>query len=93
MTDTNSKEGERDRSANNRSETRYIVEKGSVDEVITDREIRVDENEVFAESTEKKTKQNHSRNISKYDPSLNLPIALWKGTRFCTKHSISDYVL
>ncbi|KAA0056171.1 ty3-gypsy retrotransposon protein [Cucumis melo var. makuwa] len=30
-------------------------------------------------------------NISKYDPSLDLSIALRKGTRSCTNHSISNY--
>ncbi|KAA0031718.1 Beta-galactosidase [Cucumis melo var. makuwa] len=37
-------------------------------------------------------KLNRVRKLDKYDPSLNLPIALRKGTRSCTKHSISNYV-
>ena len=47
---------------------------------------------LFAEHSESETKSDHSRNIIKYDPSLELPIALRKGTRSCTKHSISNYV-
>ncbi|TYK26681.1 Cysteine-rich RLK (receptor-like protein kinase) 8 [Cucumis melo var. makuwa] len=57
-----------------------------------DREDRVDENEVVAESIENETKQDHQGNISKHDPSLDLPIALRNGTKSCTKHSISNYV-
>ncbi|KAA0063757.1 reverse transcriptase [Cucumis melo var. makuwa] len=75
------KVGENDGSANNGSETAIpedMVKKGSVDEVITDRYVKIDENEVVAESTENKTKQDHSGNINKYDPSLDLPIALRK---------------
>ncbi|KAA0025133.1 putative mitochondrial protein [Cucumis melo var. makuwa] len=72
FTHTNSPVGK-----NNKSETvvpEDMVEKGNVDEVITDKENRVDENEVVAESTENRTKQDHPGNISKYDPSLDLPI-------------------
>nr|ADN34014.1 reverse transcriptase [Cucumis melo subsp. melo] len=39
-----------------------------------------------------KVEQGHTGKIDKYDPSLDLPIALRKGTRSCTKHSISNYV-
>ncbi|TYK10098.1 reverse transcriptase [Cucumis melo var. makuwa] len=66
--------------------------KGSVDEIITDKEDKIDRNKVITEFTENKTKQDHPRNISKYDPFLDLPIALKKGPRSCTKHSISNYV-
>ena len=48
---TDSKVGENDGSANNGFETTILedmVEKGSTDEVITNREVRVDENEVVA---------------------------------------------
>ncbi|KAL4034485.1 hypothetical protein IC575_003132 [Cucumis melo] len=69
-----------------------IGEKGSINEVIIDREDRIDENEVVTEHNENETKSNHSGNTSKHDPSLDLPIALRKGTRSCTKHSISNYV-
>ncbi|KAL4033413.1 hypothetical protein IC575_006500 [Cucumis melo] len=37
-------------------------------------------------------KPNRVRKLDKYDPSLDLPIALRKGTRSCIKHSISNYV-
>ena len=39
------------------------------------KEDRIDENEVIAKFIENETKQDHPRNISKYDPSLDLPIA------------------
>ena len=87
-----SKEGENDRSETTVLED--MCEKGSVDEIkiITDTERRVDENEAIVEHTENKTKSDHSRNTNKYNPSLNLPIALRKGTMSYTKHSISNYV-
>ena len=69
-----------------------MVEQTSIDGVIIDKEDKIDENEVVAEHTESETKSDHSRNTNKYDPSLDLPIALSKGTRSCTKHSISNYV-
>ena len=93
---TDNKVGETDRFANNGSKTivpEYMVEKGSVNEVIIDREVRVDKNKVIEKSTKNETKQDRSENISKYDPSLDLPIALRKGTRSCTNTSISNYVL
>ena len=58
-------------------------EQGSIDEAIIDREDRIIENEVVAE---------HTENSSRYDSSLDLPIARRKGTRSCTKHSICNYV-
>ena len=67
---TSIKVGENDESENNGSKTvvpKDMVEKGSVDVIITDREGKVDENEVIAESTENKTKQDHPGNISKYN--------------------------
>ncbi|KAA0055487.1 putative mitochondrial protein [Cucumis melo var. makuwa] len=57
-THIDSKVGEKDGSKNNGFEAAVpedMVEKGSVDEVITDREDGVDENEVIAESTKNKT--------------------------------------
>ncbi|TYK14441.1 TMV resistance protein N [Cucumis melo var. makuwa] len=48
------------------------------DRVIIDTEDRIDENEVAAKHTENETKSNNSRNTSKYDPSLDLPITLRK---------------
>ena len=38
------------------------------------------------------TREDHLENINKYDPSLDLPIAMRKGTRSCTKHSIVNFV-
>ena len=66
---------------------------GSIDEVIIDKEDRIVENEVVAEHTENETKSDHSGNKSKYDPSLDLPIVLTKGTRSCAKHSIFNYII
>ena len=39
-----------------------------------------------------KMRDDRSKNINKYDPFLNLPIALRKGSRSCTKHSIDNYI-
>ncbi|KAA0061129.1 reverse transcriptase [Cucumis melo var. makuwa] len=64
----------RDQGENDRSETTFLKdmgEQGSIDGVI----VRIDENEVVAKHTENETKSNNSRNTSKYDPSLDLPIA------------------
>ena len=36
--------------------------------------------------------QGHTGKLDKYDPSLDLPISLRKGSRSCTEHSISNYV-
>ena len=49
-------------------------------------------NEVIAKVTENETREDRSENINKYDPTLDLSIALRKGTRSCTKHSIANYV-
>ncbi|KAL0554267.1 hypothetical protein IC582_008184 [Cucumis melo] len=51
-----------------------------------------DETEVRIETSNNEAKQGHTGKLDKYDPSLDLPIALRKGTRSCTKHSISNYV-
>ena len=67
---------------NNRSNIANLEdmgEKGSVDEVVTGTEVH-------------ETKQDHLGNLEEYDRFLNIPIALRKGTRFCTKHYISNYV-
>ena len=69
-----------------------MVEKGSVDEVIADREDKIEENKVVAEFIENETKLDHPGYISKCVPPLDFPIALRKGIRSCTKHSISNYV-
>ena len=58
-------------------------EQGSIEEAVIDREDIIIENEVVAE---------HTENSSRYDSSFDLPIALRKGTRSCTKHSICNYV-
>ena len=68
-----------------------MCEQGSIDEAIVEREDRIIKNKVV-EHTENEIKSNHSRNSSTYDPSIDLPIALRKGTRSCTKHSICNYV-
>ncbi|TYK26805.1 reverse transcriptase [Cucumis melo var. makuwa] len=44
------------------------------------------------ETSNDEAEQGHTRKHDEYDPSLDLPIALRKGTRSCTKHSISNYV-
>ena len=38
------------------------------------------------------TKSDYLGNTSKYDPTLDLPIKLRKGTRSCMKHFISNYM-
>ena len=78
--------------SNNRMSENDMGEQVSIDEAIVDREDRIIENEVVAENTENETKSNHYGNSSRYDPSLDLLIALRKGTRSCTKHSICNYV-
>ncbi|TYK31676.1 putative mitochondrial protein [Cucumis melo var. makuwa] len=44
----------------------------------------VDKIEVKAETVGNEMEQDHSGNLSKYDPSLDIPIALKKDTRFIT---------
>lgn len=57
-------------------------EKGSVDAI-----------EIMAEAAGNEAKRDHLDNLDEYDSSLDIPIvALRKGTRSCTKHSICDYV-
>ncbi|KAA0040884.1 Beta-galactosidase [Cucumis melo var. makuwa] len=51
-----------------------------------------DEIDVRIETSNDEAKQGHTRKHDEYDPSLDLPIALRKGTRSCTKHPISNYV-
>ena len=70
-----------------------IGEQGNVDiEVILDGNGSNDENEVSARVTENEIREDRSENISKYDSSLGMPIALPKGTRSCTKHTIANYI-
>ena len=80
---TNSKASENDRFETVVLED--IGEQDSINGVITGREDRIDENKVVAKHTENETKLNHFENTSKCDPSLDLSIALRKGTRSCTK--------
>ena len=87
---TDSKGGENDRSEIAILED--MCEQGSINGIILDGEGRIDENEVVVDHTENETKSNYFENTIKYDPSRDLPIALRKGTRSCTKHSISNYV-
>ncbi|KAL0554130.1 hypothetical protein IC582_008044 [Cucumis melo] len=53
---------------------------------------RDDETEVRIETSNDEGKQGHTRKLDEYDPSLDIPIALRKGTRSCTKHPICNYV-
>ncbi|TYK23199.1 Retrovirus-related Pol polyprotein from transposon TNT 1-94 [Cucumis melo var. makuwa] len=67
--------------------------KGNIDtEVISDGRGSDDGNEVSAKVTKNGTREDCLENISKYDPSLDLPIAQRKGTKSCTKHSTTNYV-
>ncbi|KAL0548964.1 hypothetical protein IC582_013443 [Cucumis melo] len=51
-----------------------------------------DETEIRTETSNNEAEQGHTRKLDEYDPSLDIPIALRKGTRFCTKHPICNYV-
>ncbi|KAL0542592.1 hypothetical protein IC582_017662 [Cucumis melo] len=53
---------------------------------------RDDETEVRIETSNDEAEQGHTRKLDEYDPSLDIPIALRKGTRSCTKHPICNYV-
>ncbi|KAL0534935.1 hypothetical protein IC582_029239 [Cucumis melo] len=53
---------------------------------------RGNETEVRIETSNDEAEQGHTRKLDEYDPSLNIPIALKKGTRSCTKHPICNYV-
>ncbi|KAL0552943.1 hypothetical protein IC582_012078 [Cucumis melo] len=53
---------------------------------------RDDETEVRIETSNYEAEQGHTRKLDEYDPSLDIPIALRKGTRSCTKHPICNYV-
>ncbi|KAA0050709.1 Beta-galactosidase [Cucumis melo var. makuwa] len=53
---------------------------------------RDDETEVRIETSNDEAEQDHTRKLDEYDPSLDIPIALRKGTRSCTKHPICNYV-
>ncbi|TYK01386.1 Cysteine-rich RLK (receptor-like protein kinase) 8 [Cucumis melo var. makuwa] len=52
----------------------------------------VDETEVKAESSGNEAEQDQSGNLDEYNPFLDIPIVQRKGTRFCTKHPICNYV-
>ena len=56
-------------------------EKGNVDEI-----------EVMVEMIGDEAKWDHLGNLDKYDPSIDIFIALREGTRSCTKHFICNYV-
>ncbi|KAA0039144.1 Beta-galactosidase [Cucumis melo var. makuwa] len=53
---------------------------------------REDETEVRIETSNDEDEQSHTRKLDEYDPSLEIPIALRKGTKSCTKHPICNYV-
>ena len=95
MIDSINSHNNNEMSENDRSETAVLKDLGehcSIDKVIINKEDKIDENEVVAKHTKNETKSNHSGNPSNlYNPSLDLPIALRKTTRSCTKHSISNY--
>ncbi|TYK28326.1 reverse transcriptase [Cucumis melo var. makuwa] len=52
---------------------------------------RGDETEVKIETSDNEAEQGHTGKLDEYDPSLDIPIALRKRTRSCTKHSICNY--
>ena len=96
MTDSSYSHIDSKMSKSDRSETtilKSIGEQGNVDtEVILDGKGNNDENEVSARVIKNEIREDRLENIIKFDPSLNLPIALRKGTRSCNKHSITNYV-
>ena len=51
-----------------------------------------DETDVRAETSNNEAEQDHTRKLDEYDPSLNILIALIKGTRSCTKYPICNNV-
>ena len=51
-----------------------------------------DEIEVRIETRNNEAEQGHTGKSDEYDSSLDIPIALRKGTRSCTKHPICNYV-
>ncbi|KAL0541008.1 hypothetical protein IC582_021035 [Cucumis melo] len=53
---------------------------------------RDNETKVIIETSNDEAEQGHTRKLDEYDPSLDIPTALRKGTRSCTKHSICNYV-
>ncbi|KAL0550799.1 hypothetical protein IC582_009862 [Cucumis melo] len=53
---------------------------------------RDDETKVRIETSNDEVEQGLTRKFDEYDPSLDIPIALRKGTRSCTKHPICNYV-
>ncbi|KAA0057625.1 Cysteine-rich RLK (RECEPTOR-like protein kinase) 8 [Cucumis melo var. makuwa] len=53
---------------------------------------RDDETEVRIETSNDEAEQGHTRKLDEYGSSLDIPIALRKGTRSCTKHPIYNYV-
>ncbi|KAA0059998.1 putative polyprotein [Cucumis melo var. makuwa] len=53
---------------------------------------RDDETEIRIKTSNDEAEQGHTRKLDEYDPALDIPIALRKGTRSCTKHSICNYV-
>ncbi|KAA0048797.1 reverse transcriptase [Cucumis melo var. makuwa] len=51
-----------------------------------------DKTEVRAKTSNNEAEQGHSRKLDECDPSLDIPIALRKGTKSCTKYSMCNYV-
>ncbi|KAA0033074.1 reverse transcriptase [Cucumis melo var. makuwa] len=52
----------------------------------------MNENDMSDVAVLENVEEKNNGKLDKYDPSLDLPIALRKGTRSCTKHFISNYV-
>ena len=48
--------------------------------------------EVRTKTNNNEVEQGHTGKLDEYDPSFDILIALTKGTRFCTKHLICNYV-
>ena len=48
--------------------------------------------EVRTETNNNEAEQGHREKLDEYDPSLDILIALRKGTRSCTKHPTCNYV-
>ena len=51
-----------------------------------------DKTEIRAETRNNEVEQGHIGKLDEYNPSLDIPIALRKGTRSSTKHLICNYV-
>ena len=80
MTNSNGSYVDSKMAKNGKSNTTIPEEMGEKRNVEKD---NIDEIEVMAEMTGDKAKPDHSSNLDEYDPSLDILIALRKGTRSC----------